>query len=423
VDARRRARPVADGDVGADRDLADQARASADPVTWFVVGNLLFARDREDSFDLHRRAWEALPDEPAVALEWAIELHRADRCAEAVPRYEQYLAAQPQPGPIWWALAHCRLVTGDLDGAVDAWRRAPPEQAQEGAEDLFGELYAPYEPWGARAERLTRARGGDSGAWFDVLALDAAFRRDLWNSPPMPELIERDRAEARRSLPPDDAAQLTGAVALWSGEPAPELLRTWRRRLPARHDVAEAVLVAEIDASSAEAVLRRQRRDLRRRADAGDLAALDLLGALVAQAAPEELAALDAEGCAAGLRGSCVSALAGDAPPDLAALQRRFPNDARFSGFALERALATRDPTADELVAYLVDAPRWMPTSAPWSGALATLGRVRAGAAVVPEARTLLATMLRQELSRPDPSCAPWDAPELLAAPVCAVSP
>ncbi|MEQ1502478.1 MAG: hypothetical protein ABMB14_09610 [Myxococcota bacterium] len=420
LDAAER-RTLAGDSAGATRAIVAHATSRGTPEAWFIAGNIAWLRDPAASFELHRRAWEALPTEPEVNLEWALELHRAGHCDRAIPSYQLWLAIQPED-PAGWGLAHCALVIGDVATAMAALRAVPSSTHVEG-ESLLAEIHAPLDPWTVRDRLLTEARAhGEPVAWLSVVAWDLSFPVDPWNTIVSTQALTVDLASARTALAGHPAlTDIEDLAAAKQGDPAAgvRLAERYRSKLPASADLAEQVLVWMLAQAPAKRVLARYRKDLTAREDAGDALALFLHAALVSEARPDHLTGLDRRGCALGLHNFCASAAAihdTDPGTQLDALRSRFPHDPRFDALALVRAGATPEPAV--LVDWLVDAPRLSPDAPAFAAGIASLDDLAAGVPIDPVRLGILTGAWEASL-QPRPTCGPWEVAELRSSRVC----
>ncbi len=77
----------------------------------------------DEAAQLLRAAGRACPAEPLVTRELAGIRFKQRRYAEAIQLAREYVALAPEDGLGWQLLASSRYLTGDLDGALEAWNR------------------------------------------------------------------------------------------------------------------------------------------------------------------------------------------------------------------------------------------------------------------------------------------------------------
>jgi peptidase C39-like protein len=101
------------------------ALAPADPMPcspWLDRALDAVDADRlEDASRLLAEAGQACPAEPLVLRELAGVRFKQGRHAEVIPLAEEFLARVPGDGLAWQILATSRYLTGDRNGALDAW--------------------------------------------------------------------------------------------------------------------------------------------------------------------------------------------------------------------------------------------------------------------------------------------------------------
>ena len=177
------------------------AEKSRTAVQAYLLANLLFKQDPKNSYMLHKRAATELPDEPNTWLEWAMEQHRAGEYAGALESYAKFTKSNTEFAPVYGLIAECLIRTGKTREAVDSWVRS--EQATKGSLDDFEsfvcDVNAHQFPSRKRADLLIKTQTGDINAAEQIIALDADFPRDWWNSGPKVDYLTNDLALVRRT--------------------------------------------------------------------------------------------------------------------------------------------------------------------------------------------------------------------------------
>jgi hypothetical protein len=421
------ARLTAGDHAGGTAVFVDWATQDGSAAAFLSAGNALWRSDPDASFRMHQRAVVLAPEEPVVHGEWALELHRHDRCAEALSSYARAAQGWDRGAPLWALFGHCLLVTGHVDDGLAAIDAAGLKGSHAHVERLFAEVFQDVDPWALRARLLAEARAGSADAWVELIVRDVRFRHDPWTAAYQPRAVDPDWKEARKALAGDPRLPVLAAVVdvrRTTGDPGPilaELQRAWPQELPGPYVLAEQLVIA-----LAEAGVERAHATygpwLRGRADTGDAGALRLLSAI--SPAGAGLEALDADGCTRfGLPIFCAGrhvrhVLAGE-PLDLAADLARFPEDPRFAALAvLDEARGEALPSHEALLRYLVVEPRWMASSTAWAAAAMLLAAGR-HQQMPSFGVDVLEDVLKVELGRPGPECGPWATPEAQAALVC----
>jgi tetratricopeptide (TPR) repeat protein len=147
-----------------------------------VIANMLYKVDRETSYALHKKAYQAEPDDRATILEWAMEQQRKGEYADAASLYQKYLKIVPQDVTKQALLADCLVRTGKLREAVQAWNSADLRKYHNAIDFDICEIYGPVSPVRRREDLLAVIRGGDNSVFEKLIYLDINFDRDWWNS-------------------------------------------------------------------------------------------------------------------------------------------------------------------------------------------------------------------------------------------------
>ncbi len=108
--------------------LLDRA-AGLDPGDWrpdWYCGKMYLALNRTDeAVECFDRVYSEIPGEPVPKLALALALEAGERVAEAAGLYDTAGLADPGLTAAAFGLARCRMVSRDIEGAVDALARVP----------------------------------------------------------------------------------------------------------------------------------------------------------------------------------------------------------------------------------------------------------------------------------------------------------
>jgi hypothetical protein len=202
----------AEGYPAAGNEILDElAREDGGPVAAFVVANTLYNSDPAASHRLHLRAQQALPHEPIVALELAMEQHRRGEYAAAIANYRLPIAAGT--GRQFSALlADCLIRTGQLKAAVEAWNEADHAKHPTEIDFAIFSVYGPLSPTRRRGDLIARIEAGDLARFTDLILLDLAFDPDWWTSRVNDDALDRDLKNASQLLGRKDARYQALAV-------------------------------------------------------------------------------------------------------------------------------------------------------------------------------------------------------------------
>jgi tetratricopeptide (TPR) repeat protein len=216
------------------------------PVQSLLLGNVLFRSDPKASYDLHKTVATALPDDPDVAFEWALELHRAGEWDKAAEQYRRTIKADPDNGIAHGLLAECLIRSGHTKDASDEWQKSEEGGGSlEAFESDDCEVHSGPSPDTARAALMKKARDGDVDAAQSLVELDCAFKRDWWNTGPEPrrlkidlDLIGKMQVADKHRLAAITAAAKCGIILAGGGGSAKDVLTSAGYLLDDNHTLA-----------------------------------------------------------------------------------------------------------------------------------------------------------------------------------------
>jgi len=347
----------------------------------FMLGNMLFTQQPEESFRLHQRAYELSGDSDFALLELAYDYTRRDECPKALAAWERVDKAGLFGSYMPLLAAYCHLKLGDDAQAFAMVDRSKARygQLEQALEGMWGEPVLRV-----HAQTLARFKAGGSPADLDaalensvrfgsgsdrgraLLAIASAAGGTKTPQHDVATGLEclRPALEKEAKLPPDAGARSdAGKKAIGD---------VWRERmdacgfvldghaLPANAAFARVLVVTaiELDIASAQALVTAHSKalDERARSKAGDIAALRLLAAMQARVGDPALRQTDELGWSryadAEFAASALSSMfRPDATPtptpaDLARLSeahRQFPDDARILHLWLRHGSHSKD--------------------------------------------------------------------------------
>ncbi|HEX4000422.1 MAG TPA: hypothetical protein VHX65_17860 [Pirellulales bacterium] len=193
--------------------LADLVEKDKSPALELAVANVLFNLDRSASYALHKKVYDAKPNEPDVILEWAMERHRKGEYAEAAPLYAQYLTLVTDEPQVNALLADCWLEQGKLVEAVASWDAAGHATNHELIDLAICDIYGGVSPLRRRADLLTRVKNKEVGAAERLIYLDLNFDQDWWNVDIDDDALSRDLPVIDAALGPD--SKRAKAIHCW----------------------------------------------------------------------------------------------------------------------------------------------------------------------------------------------------------------
>jgi hypothetical protein len=194
--------------------LLDLVEKDKSPALEFAVANVLFNIDRQASYDLHKKVFEAKPDEPDVILEWAMERHRRGEYADAAPLYQQYLNVASDEPQINALLADCLIELHKNSDAVAAWDAAEHATNHELIDLAISDISGEVSPLRRRADLLVHVQKKEPGAAEKLIALDLNMDDDWWNSDIDEDSLNRDLPIVDAALGPD--SKRAKAIHCWA---------------------------------------------------------------------------------------------------------------------------------------------------------------------------------------------------------------
>jgi hypothetical protein len=143
---------------------------------WFVLGNLWFDMDTAFSMRMHEKAFALAPDEPLVQREWALELHRAGKHAQAEPLYAKLAVGDEEEAQVAGALrADCLLAMGKHAEAAAAWADARKTKSAH-VSHVFDWVYGPESKITARSRMLADVKAGKLGDAEKLVLADCFWK-------------------------------------------------------------------------------------------------------------------------------------------------------------------------------------------------------------------------------------------------------
>lgn len=269
------------------------------PAECFVLGNTFFSMEDDLALKYQQRALAALPDDPHVNLEYAMDLHRQGKAKEALPHYEKFLSKEKGGYLPHTLLADCLIRTGRLKEACEQWKLADHPHNHTGIDFAIHSIYGAALPFKRRSDLLKASHAGLMDKLDELFALSANWDNDWWNADVNPDMLKKDLALAKEVLAGDAQhfAELELYAETYTQEVTPKWLeeklkaRGWilgeAGKLPSRGHVADRLvsLVLKHGLENEEALLKRFETELRKRAlgkDAKDIMALNMLAHLLA---------------------------------------------------------------------------------------------------------------------------------------------
>jgi hypothetical protein len=349
--------------------------AERQPVHNFALGNLLYRTRPDISRALHRKAAEAVPESVMAQLEYAMEEQRAGNCAEAASAYRKVLAAQPQREYLHALYADCLVQLGQYKLAVEHWLKARHDRYHVAIEKQIHEIYGKTAPGQRRGEMLEQFRRGQTELAEAIIWQDLDCDQDWWNSRTDQVSLDRDLAEIGTALGVQSqrfrelkvwVEAATGKRKLGEGLKELNLLQPPSGAFPESSFAAYHLIRMALSESLTNTafLLNTYEAELRRRAladGASDLKAMEILGFLISDQRPDQLAEIDLAGwkryqlapfAASYLIGLSKAGRLSLMTPELADAVKDFPRHAHVQWLALQEARKA-GKSGEELAPYI----------------------------------------------------------------------
>lgn len=150
----------------ADKCILDLTGSADTEYKKYIVGGLLYEIDKEKSFQLHKEAYAANPNDENFNLEYAIELHRKGEFAEAAKLYEKYLNTKPDDFRVNVWLADCYINIGDVDKSILNWKKTNHPQNHTSIDLAIYTIYGKTDQIKIRNEYRKEIEKGNNKAFY-----------------------------------------------------------------------------------------------------------------------------------------------------------------------------------------------------------------------------------------------------------------
>jgi hypothetical protein len=166
----------------ADKCIPDIIKRADSEYKKYLIGGLLYEIDREKSFQLHKEAYTANPNDLDFNLEYAIELHRKGQFAEASELYEKYASEKPEDFRINVWLSDCYINLGEIEKSISNWTQANHPKNHTGIDFAIHTIYGKADQIKIRNDYRKEIEKGNVQAFYSLVFLDMNWQLDWWNS-------------------------------------------------------------------------------------------------------------------------------------------------------------------------------------------------------------------------------------------------
>ncbi len=354
-----------------------EAAMAGGPWQQLVAGNMLWQHAPEVSLMLHEAAQDELPDSHSysVELELALGYTRADRCEEAIERWQSMRADNSLPEHAGYVAAYCYMKQGDPREALRIVTESRFAGSHVSAEKLTYSVFGGPYPIQRYDDAYRRAQSGDGRAMDELLLLAVHWPTDWWNQNPNAAALRHARQLMPTVWPEDSRAhrewecfwdQLDSSAAVEPAMLADCGVLVEDHPYPASSALGEILLPRWSEHDPTDLLARfRPTLWMRATSEQGDLSALRVLANLQARAgAHDELADTDELGWkryrARNFAISRLGGLAADGPasPEYAAALDQatvdFPEDPYLRALQLSVRYPEGDFRIEDLAAVIL---------------------------------------------------------------------
>jgi len=155
---------------------------ATDEYRKYLIGGMLYEIDTAQSFKLHKEAYLANQLEQNFILEYAIELHRKRKYAEAARLYESYALKMPTDIRVYVWLADCYINTGEINRSIENWDKANHSENHTSIDFAIHIIYGRADEIEKRNVYRTEIAQGRSASYYPLIFLDQNWEFDWWNS-------------------------------------------------------------------------------------------------------------------------------------------------------------------------------------------------------------------------------------------------
>jgi|GEM_PF-2263752 len=146
-----------------------------------VVANSVFSMDTETSFRLHEEAYRGKPDEVFFIEQYAVELQRKHRYAEAAVLYEKWEEMFPENFRVKVLLSDCYMNLGRTEESLQKWQLADHSKHRAEIEGVIEGVYGNTGQYSLRNYYRTEIQKGNTSLLYDLFYLDLNWEYDWWH--------------------------------------------------------------------------------------------------------------------------------------------------------------------------------------------------------------------------------------------------
>jgi hypothetical protein len=166
----------------------------------FVVGGVLYEIDSTISLMLHEEAYKANPTDENFVLEYAMELHRAQKFNEAAKLYEVYNKNHPEDYRINIWLSDCYINIGEIEKSISQWFSARHNEHHTSIDKAIYNIYGNTDQLKKRNYLRNNILKGEFKDFYPLIFLDNNWKFDWWNTASQDYFVTEDIKLAKEKL-------------------------------------------------------------------------------------------------------------------------------------------------------------------------------------------------------------------------------
>ncbi|TDP02032.1 tetratricopeptide repeat protein [Flavobacterium sp. 245] len=176
------------------------SKNGTDEYKKYSIGGILYEIDADKSFKLHEEAYLANKNDLNFVLEYAIELHRKEKYAEASKLYERYSENLPKDIRAYVWLSDCYINTGKIEKSILNWGKANHADNHISIDNAIYIIYGKTTQIKTRSDLRSEIEKGKTSNFYPLLFLDKNWETDWWNTHTQKYFLDEDLKLAQTKL-------------------------------------------------------------------------------------------------------------------------------------------------------------------------------------------------------------------------------
>ncbi|AWK06873.1 hypothetical protein HYN56_22645 [Flavobacterium crocinum] len=166
----------------------------------YSIGGMLYEIDTDKSFKLHEEAYLANDNDINFVLEYAIELHRKEKYAEASKLYEKYSENSPKDIKAYAWLSDCYINTGEIEKSILNWKKTNHSENHIAIDNAMFIIYGKTTQIKTRSDLRFEIEKGETSNFYPLIFLDKNWESDWWNTHTQEYFLNEDLKLAQTKL-------------------------------------------------------------------------------------------------------------------------------------------------------------------------------------------------------------------------------